>query len=1150
MALGVVLLGKDPPTASIGTACVGIDDDKAAILQRCDLRLVLGGTALFVDTELGRERGSVRRQETGIDPITRTVLTRRSPDRHKRAAGQGRKRGVVLGSCGGGIDRELGRARRVAAKAVGREDPAEDTGAVAVAGRGRVGRIPQDREPAPRQRGHRRFVLGRTGLLVHAEIAGQGRPCRAVEDPGIDVIAAGTAKRMPEAGPGDQDAAVAEHGDIRLVLRTGRVVIDPRLGPKRRAIGGKALHEDALSAGVLTRPGDDKAAARDPGHMGVKLVVGGGGVDGKFSAHRVAVEVEALTEHTPGARLILGKGFPDHDEAAVDGRHIGVLLGARDKGVCLAFAKIGHGPVQRRGNGQGHQRRIRGLPRAIPDLHPQDAAFIGIVRDVAIGQVLDQKFDDGRRGIAVQGDQKGLAAGSRRRDRADRDTVHLHIRAKDGDPPGLQQPDLILVDVVGRKILRQVLGTAFQHIDAHKAAVPARPAVVHHHRRAVQVDPLRRGIHHRLGHGAGRVDGIEFRLPGAAKDRRFAEDPLEDVRAAGPGPFPVHKDPVGQRGDAGGMLASGNRLVDDLLPVQTMARGIVDLDEGAVAAVVLRCPAGREGHRKATRCQCRDMRLVVGAQGRLVHQELVTDGVAGGIVHPAEHTIAGTVRAVLVFPDHDKAAAGQACNLAGALVALGCRIHLEFRADRDACRIEALAEDAVGVDRILRIAGPGHHPAAARQGRNRRFQLCAGAEAVDLEFSPDRCAALVVKPGTNPVARRIAVGIAPDRHEGACLAGCQRHLVFGARDHVIQPELCPLGRAVGCEDPGKDPGRVAGAIAVPRDDETAVRKADNRRVALRAGDSRVNKEFRSDRLAEGVEPLGIDAVAAVQFEILVRGLPDRDIAAPRQGGACGQRLGVDACAVDLKFVRTRAGCIHFGRDLDGQHPDGRAAVAIRQHDAQGARGLGVVRGVRIAQRIQQGLDPFRRGCGVEGDGQCIAILPVVGQRSDDGAIDADGCARDRHAPRRERQDILALVVRCQELVGNRREGWPGDLQPAAVEIGTVGIRDHAAPGNQKDRPGVDRAFGQGDRGGQAVQHRRRGTGRQDAIAQYAQEDPVAGPVAGTARGVRGPDHGNPPVGKCDNGGLVLCAFDPFIDAERPVDLGSVCGILLAEDAVG
>ena len=256
--------------------------------------------------EVGRV--GVDEADAGIDQLWRSVHEVLGEGDRRCHVGQHRRRRSGDAA---------GRAQQLLEHAVGVDDRA--LGVVAVPDDDRVV-ASQARDVGP--------VLGAGGGAVdQSRTVDLGTGCVELLRP--DVVAA--AAQAARAVPGDDEAAVAEGGNARVVA-VGREVAgaDDDLGPELGAEGVETLRVDDA---VVGPPGGDEAATGQCRDVRTVLVARGGGVDGDQAAELVAVVVEALRREAVAAGVAAGVAPECHEAAAAECRQLRLDLRGAAGGV-------------------------------------------------------------------------------------------------------------------------------------------------------------------------------------------------------------------------------------------------------------------------------------------------------------------------------------------------------------------------------------------------------------------------------------------------------------------------------------------------------------------------------------------------------------------------------------------------------------------------------------------------------------------------------------------------------------------------------------------------------------------------------------------------------------------------------------------------
>ncbi len=280
----IVALAVDTVVATAGILVVGTpDDDKAAVGQRGDARLVLIAGGRGVDQEGVAQHTSATDGAT-VDAVDAAVVaTKVLPDDDQTTIGAGRDgRGVLSAGlrCGRGTGHggDPGFGQRLIAGVV--EALEVDIRAA----------CPHHGE-AVGVAGNRIELLGAAGRRIDHEV-GALRHVATVVALGNNAPAG--AVKATAVLPGDDKAAVAQSGDVRVFLFAGQCGVDPRFAADGGAVGGKVLEVDAVGIErVLTvgLPDNDVAAVVEDGDFRFFLSPGGVGVDLFFTmGQRLAVE--------------------------------------------------------------------------------------------------------------------------------------------------------------------------------------------------------------------------------------------------------------------------------------------------------------------------------------------------------------------------------------------------------------------------------------------------------------------------------------------------------------------------------------------------------------------------------------------------------------------------------------------------------------------------------------------------------------------------------------------------------------------------------------------------------------------------------------------------------------------------------------------
>ncbi len=178
--------------------------------------------------------------------------------------------------------------------------------------------VEADDEAAGRQADDSRLVLASTAKLVDPKLRAVRRAVGVVtlgEDGGARAV-------LPSViAPDDDEPAIRQHGNPRLVLIAHRRRVDAEFSAQRRTAGVEALPVDAGPAAVLPvrAPDDDVAAIGRGGDVGLYLIPGVGRIDQRLWAHLGTVVVEALAENVVALLNPLIVRNPGRDESLIEG---------------------------------------------------------------------------------------------------------------------------------------------------------------------------------------------------------------------------------------------------------------------------------------------------------------------------------------------------------------------------------------------------------------------------------------------------------------------------------------------------------------------------------------------------------------------------------------------------------------------------------------------------------------------------------------------------------------------------------------------------------------------------------------------------------------------------------------------------------------
>ncbi len=893
-------VAKEPLEDAIGVGAGVIlivlpTDDEITVVQPQDHRLYSPVVVLDVDADLAIHRHAGGVVLLGVD------LAAVAPGDDEAAIGEGRHRRLLLAAGGGGIDPELA-AQGCAVVGVALGEDARAASTILEVG------SPAHHEAAPGQRRDARLVLVVFREGIDAELAAQGRTVGREALPEYPGIAAILAVRAP----GDDEAAVVQQGNGRLVLGTAletRAAVGPGFRPLGRTVVVETLEEDVCAATVLGAvgiPGDDETAARDADHGRLILVAGRRGIDDEVIAHLQAVGVVTLAEEPVTTAVAPILVAPDHHEApaseagdhrrdliiggvvidlelvadrhplrvvalSVDAKTPTVLASGLPHGHVAAVGETRHGRsvLLVRGVGIDHFLLIQGLgtvvfgrdvdlhhaghagpARPVADLNAHRAGGHRIGIGVGIGQVLDHRFDRHGRGIGVEGDDEVVAIAAIGGDAADGRSAVADSAA--GNPHLPRSAPLVAdgKNVLQFRILRQ-LGL----LDAAVAGDDAD---------------------HQLS--AVEVGGIAVTEPHRAVDQ--LRRGIDQVFAEGDAGHHVHQFRRRRAGD-------GTRRTHDL------AENAVGT--GGVAFLVVPRPGD---HEVAAR-EPGDVGVVLGAGDGAIHQGRAVDLGAGGVELLDEDVLGAATRTTIHVPGHHEAAAVQRRH-PGEVVG-GRRIDgadLEFAPGLGPGRIEALA-----VDVVVRRP-PYRHVAASAQGRHVVARLLTAHRGGGHLLDRRNAAVGIEELGKHAVAVAVvAAGIAVKGDELPSPQGRQPRVVLGAGGRAVEGEFRRQEVAAGVVALGQHVVDVArrgvAVVAAVGDDEAAVREPHHSRLVLVAGGAGIGQELPPDLGPAGVVDLRIDAVAGTVESALVG--PHHHVAAVGQGSDFRLGLSPQGITVDLEL---------------------------------------------------------------------------------------------------------------------------------------------------------------------------------------------------------------------------------------------------------
>ena len=1170
-AVGLVLLGEDAEARSVGPGVVLPDHHEAAGAERGHVGAVLREETLVVDAELLRRRCAVRVVDLREHARPRAVGPVVAPHHHQFAAGQRDHARAVLCAHGGDVELDvgaLGRPSRV-------HPPAEH--AVGRAVLPAVGG-PGHEEAAVRQRGHRRVGLVVQRDAVDHELRPHRRAGR-VEALGGDPPARAVAGAARGEGLIDRDelarVRALQGGELDVLLVGAGLGVHAEVGrADGRAGGVEALGEDARAGDVGRLPAHHEPAVVQRRHRGIVLPAGLGAVDAELVAlacgerrpvagERVAERVHPLGED-PAARGVVA--LPDHDEGAVgqggDGR---LVLCAGGGCVGALLAAEGRGRVGAGLDPHPHQHRIGRAAVAVGQLHAQRAHRLGVVGDVAVGEVLDQQLHHLGRRRRGERDLERRARLPVAHDGPDHHAVHRdRTSAVDRDARALAQAEDVLRQVVGRVDLLDQRRRQLDVRDQQRAAVEVGAVGVGDRRRAVGVDQLGDAVDGVLDVDDLGVDALHHRVAAHRELGRVADDAVIDPVARA-----VARRPAGVGGpghDIGAVAEGGNRrqvlvarrlLVDLDLAVEPAAVSGVGLGEHAARGAVGAAEIG-EGHRETAAGQADHVGLALGAVDLLVDEEVGADRGPVQVVALGEDARAEEpARVGEVAGEHHHEALGRGRDPRLGLGTAHRVVHPRRYAQRGAVGAEDLDEHAgvevAGVVEVGRLVD--HHGLAVRQHRDVRRAEVLVADLLDAELRADRAAGVRETLAEDDLleGRHVALRL-PHHGPVAVGVGRERRVRLAETGRVDEdlPACRREGRVVDLRDDLAAALARAG-IVDPRHHEAAGGQPDRLGVELGRDGGGVDPELAAHRRAGDVVDLREHAAVVVAGRVLVGALPDDHVARGLAGHRVKQRrdvglgLLVVGLAVGPLLVVHRAERVVLRRDRDRRGLAQHAAGAVGDAERDQPRRLGVVGDIGVGQRLDQPLHPRGRRAGGEDDLKGRAVVPEADQRAHRNTVHRYRRAGDRHrAGGGDAELVLRRAVGRGELLLHRVVLDHGQHQPPAGEIGAVGVAERDV-GEQDLRGRVQRRLVEGDGRARAGQRRRLGRRR----ARHAlDEDPRARAVADGARRGGGEADDERLAAERGDRRLVLGGVVGVVDDEVGVDPRAGGVVDLRDDLAG
>ena len=299
-------------------------DGKATLTQRRDRRIALGAARITVDPELVALLGTVGIEHLSVDIRASAVI----PGDDKRIIGKRcHRRIILLTGRGIGVDQELAIAVRravgcealtvdaVLAAILAIRHPGDDVTAVTETSHRRlllmVIGMGVDLELAARNRCRRIHTRRRKLLAKDSVVAAVGKSF--ARSGGIPRLIA----------PGHDKVAAAEIGHRRRVLIARSVAVDRKRITQDLGIAIEALADDAVTGGVVRIlravrfPGNEEAAVAEPRDRRVVLIVMRVGADQELTAKGfAAVGIALAVNVVVTAVAVLVIGLPDHHVAA------------------------------------------------------------------------------------------------------------------------------------------------------------------------------------------------------------------------------------------------------------------------------------------------------------------------------------------------------------------------------------------------------------------------------------------------------------------------------------------------------------------------------------------------------------------------------------------------------------------------------------------------------------------------------------------------------------------------------------------------------------------------------------------------------------------------------------------------------------------
>ena len=668
------------------TGIVAPGDHVAAVVQGGNAAVgvaVAGGAGAVVDQHLAADLDAGSGVALGHDRPTAETRVVADPADHEIAVAQHRHVGVGLVVGCVAVDLELAAARG----AVGVHQPRLHAPVAAVL----AFRMPHHHVATVVEPGQlrERLVAGNMGV---------DRERRTLGD-AIDVVvlyahAIAVAVGVLVVGVGDDEGAAVQAKDLGLELVMPSRGVDQELTAHRLSVGAVALRVDAVERSILVIgiPRHDETAGGKPGSAEQRvavLVARRVGVDLELGSDGRAVDVVALAEHAVAA-AVLAAGLPDHHVltavATLQGGDDRLDLVAGGVGVdALLLIQQRHGAVGLGGDVDRHHARRALAAVAVGYHHGHLAAGGGVAGAVAVGQVLDHRFDGfgARVGVELQHQIGAVLAVAD--DAADgRAGVGHHTGAGiEADLAGaaalVANGEVVLLECDGVEGLRGTV--AGDDADVHTATVEVGGIRVHHPH--ARIEELRCRVDDVFIEADRVVQIDQFRRSLAGDAARRAEHLLEDTVAAVAVALLVIAHPdgdevvAGERGDVRVVLVVGGIAVEREGAVHLVAIGVEFLGIDAVAAVA-RAGVAVPAHHEAAALQRGDMRplAVVGIEVAAADGEFAADGHAGSGIELATDVANG-----LVNPNDNDMAIGQNGDIGIGLAAAGGGIDQKFAAN-------------------------------------------------------------------------------------------------------------------------------------------------------------------------------------------------------------------------------------------------------------------------------------------------------------------------------------------------------------------------------------------------------------------------------------------------------------------------------------